>query len=96
MDALQYKYSGPTSVRVPESTRQWIRKRADGMTLAAIIKYGPAWRDRMEELAEELKDTSEGFVERGKLIQKLYAENDELRKFKERRLEEFKKQGGRT
>ena len=86
------RYFGPTSVRVPNTTREWI-KRHEGMTLAAIINYGPTWRDKMEELAEQVRRMSEGQKVRDATIARLTEENAELLRFKSRTMERVKKEG---
>lgn len=87
------RYSGPTSVRVPNATREWIRNRADGTTIASIIRYGPVWRDRMEALANENRELSENMAAAQKRLQKLIEENADLLKFKTRTVERMKTGG---
>lgn len=87
------RYFGPTSVRVPLSTREWIKHRQDGTTIASIIKYGPIWRDRMEELADENRELLENIKAAQAKIIKLEGENVELLRFKARTAERLKTEG---
>ena len=97
MDALQLQktrkkgYSGPTSVRVPLDTRKFLLE--NGMTLAGLITVAPGWRIEYFRCLKEIDEMRENMSAAQKKLTKLYEENDELRRFKERTMARIKSEG---
>lgn len=89
MNELQIqKNPNPSSVRIYPVTREWLKRHQK--RISDLIRFGPNWYDTMVQQAEELRELRENMSAAQKKLSKLYEENDELRKFKERTMARLK------
>ena len=75
------KYRGPTSVRVPPTTRKFLIERE--MSLAGLMRVAPMWCSQYTEAMSWQKVLTEQRDQAESQMRKLLEENRELRKYKD-------------